>query len=96
MSQAVRKLAPGEVVIGFIRPDGTLIGEWADASIGHDAHSYTVAGLRSQLAGGQAIAVTIGKSAAGKIRVFGSGAFPPPGGGPLSRGLRDLASKLVE
>jgi hypothetical protein len=96
MPQAVRKLTPGEVVIGFIRPTGELIGELADASIGHDAHSYTVPGLRSQLASGQAIAITIGKMSSGKITVFGSGAFPPPGGGSLSRSLKGHASRLVE
>jgi hypothetical protein len=96
MQPAVRKLAPGEVVIGFIRQDGSLIGEFADAAIGHDAHSYTVPGLRSQLANAQAIAVTIGKASDGTIRVFGSGAFPPPGGGPLSAALKQLAGQLVE
>ena len=96
MSQAARKLTPGEVVIGFIQPDGKLIGELVDAGIGHDAHSYTLPGLRSQLASGQAIAVTIGKTASGAIRVFGSGAFPPPGGSPLSKVLKARASQLVE
>ena len=84
MPQAVRKLTPGEVVIGFVRPDGSLIGDLADAAVGHDNHSYSVSGLRAQLAAGQAIAVTVGKSAAGVIQVFGSGAFPPPGGVPLT------------
>jgi hypothetical protein len=96
MSQAVRKLSPGEVVIGFIRPGGELIGELTDAAIGHDAHSYSVSGLRSQLSSGQAIAVTIGKTADGVVKVFGSGAFPPPGGGPLSQTLKEHAARLVE
>jgi len=96
MSQAVRKLTPGEVVIGFIGPNGELIGELVDASIGHDTHSYTVPGLRSQLASGHATAVTIGKTSGGAIKVFGSGAFPAPGGGPLNQTVRDLASRLVE
>ena len=96
MPKAVRKLTPGDVVIGFIRPDGELIGHLVDAAIGHDVHSYTIPGLRSKLATGQAIAVTIGKTTSGVIKVFGSGAFPPPGGGALSQALRDLASQLVE
>ncbi len=96
MSQAVRQLTPGEVVIGFIRLDGELIGELVDAAIGHDVHSYSVPGLRSQLASGQAIAVTIGKTSSGAIMVFGSGAFPPPGGGILTQTLKDLASQLVK
>jgi hypothetical protein len=95
MSQ-VRVLQPGEVVIGFIRLDGRLIGSLADASLGHDALSYTIPGVRAQLAMGQAVAVTIGKSTTGVIKVFGSGAFPPPGGVPLSKILRDLASQLVQ
>jgi hypothetical protein len=95
MPPAARKLSPGEVVIGFVEPDGTLIGELASAAVGHDAHSYSVPGLRSRLASGQAIAVTIAKSMSGEIRVFGSGAFPPPGG-ILSSSLKAIASHLVE
>jgi hypothetical protein len=96
MSQAVRKLTPGEVVIEFVRPNGDLIGELVDASVGHDAHSYTIPGLRSLLASGHAIAITIGKTASGAIKVFGSGAFPAPGGGSLAAALRDAATHLVE
>lgn len=80
MSQPVRKLFPGEVVIGFVRPTGELIGELVDAAVGHDVHCYSVPHLRSQLARGHAIAVTIGKASDGSIKVFGAGAFPPPGG----------------
>lgn len=96
MSQAVRKLTPGEVVIGFIRPDGSLIGELVSVAISHEAHSYSVSGLRDKLITGQAIAVTIGKTLKGEIQVFGSGMFPPPGGRKLSHQLRMLAGRLVE
>lgn len=83
-------------MIGFMQPDGSPIGAFADAAIGHDAHSCTVPGLRSQLASGHAIAITIGKSASGVIHVFGSGAFPVPGGMPLSQAYKELAKQLVE
>jgi hypothetical protein len=96
MSQAVRKLTPGAVVIGFVRPNGDLIGELVDASIGHDAHSYAIPGLPSLLASGHAIAITIGKTASGAIKVFGSGAFSHPSGGSLTTTLRDAATRLVE
>ena len=96
MSQAVRKLSPGEVVIGFIHPEGTLIGELVDAQIGHEELSYRAESLRSKLASGLAIAITIGKRDDGTVKVLGSGAFPPLGGGPLSNTLRNLAATLVE
>jgi len=96
MSQAVRKLTPGEVVIGFINPNGELVGELVDVAVGHEAHSYSVSGLRARLSSGRVIAVTIGKSSSGEIRVFGSGMFPPPGGGRLNPALCELASRLVE
>lgn len=96
MATARRKLNPGETVIGFVRPDGSLIGLLSDPSIGHDALSYSYPGLRAQLNGGQAIAITIGKGLEGTIRVFGSGCFPPPGGVPLSESFKALVAKLVE
>jgi len=96
MPPSVRKLAPEEVVIGFISPNGELIGELVDFSIGHEAHSYTVFGLRSKLATGHAIGITIGKSRTGDIKVIGSAAFLPPGGRVLSDALCDLAKRLVE
>jgi len=83
-------------VIGFMQADGSLIGDFVDAAIGHDVHSYTVPGLRSQLSSGHAIAITIGKSASGVIHVFGSGAFPAPDGKPLSQTFKELAKQLVE
>jgi hypothetical protein len=96
MAAAVRKLVPGEVIIAFVRPDGTLIGDFADPSLGHDTLSYSVPSLRGKLATGHAIAITLAKTQDGKIKVFGSGAFPPPEGGLLSPALRELCSKLVE
>jgi hypothetical protein len=96
MPQAVRKLSPGEVVIGFMTVDGKLIGELAEPRIGHARLSLGMEGLLARLSSGQAVAITIGKSASGIITVFGSGAFPPPGGKPLSQELKDRARRLVE
>jgi hypothetical protein len=96
MPQDVRKLALGEVIIGFMTPDGKLIGEFAEARVGHEALSLRTEGLRAKLASGQAVAITLGKSATGAITVFGSGAFVPPGGKPLSEELKDRARRLVE
>lgn len=96
MAAARRKLNPGETVIGFVRLDGSLVGQFADPNIGHDALSYNYPGLRAQLNGGQAIAITIGKGLDGTIRVLGSGCFPPPGGVPLSASFKALVAKLVE
>ncbi len=96
MPQSIRKLAPGELVIGFMTIDGALIGELVEPDIGHEELSLSVEGLRAKLATGQVIGITIGKSPAGDVRVFGSGRFPPPYGVPLSIRLRDLARKLVE
>jgi hypothetical protein len=79
-----------------MRSDGSLIGQLSEPSIGHDTLSYAYPGLRSLLASGQAIAITIGKRRDGTIVVFGSGCFPPPGGGPLSDHFKELAAKLVE
>ena len=93
---AIQKLAPGETLIGFMRPDGSLIGQFSEPSIGHDALSYAYPGLRPLLASDQAIAITIGKRQDGTIVVFGSGCFPPPGGGPLSDDFKGLAARLVE
>jgi hypothetical protein len=94
MTANVRFLQPGETLIGFMTRDGKLIGQFADPSVGHDALSYSYAGLRSKLQSGQAIAITIGKAADGTIKVFGSGVFPPPGG-VLTESLRKLAAALV-
>jgi hypothetical protein len=55
-----------------------------------------ILGLRSLLHNGQTIAITIGKRQDGTMVVFGSGCFPPPGGGPLSDHFKELAAKLVE
>lgn len=95
MAEGVRKLQPGDTVIGFMTRDGKLIGQFADPSLGHDALSVMTPGLRSQIQSGQAIAITVGKSKDGVIRVFGSGTFPPPGG-TLSDLFKRLAEKLVE
>lgn len=96
MGKARRKLAPGETIIGFIRPDGTLIGQFARPRVGHDALADNYPGLRSDLNAGRAIAITIGNRSDGIIEVFGSGYFPPPGGVPLSAHLKSLAARLVE
>jgi hypothetical protein len=96
MPPSVRKLSPGEWVIGFMTLDGALIGELVALDVGHDELSLRVEGLREKLATGQAMGITIGKLQAGDIRIFGSGYFPPPQGGPLSERLRNLARKLVE
>ena len=96
MAKARRKLDPGEIVIGFVRPNGRLFGQFANPSIGHEALSDRYPGLRSKLMAGQAIAVSIGKRTDGRIQVFASGHFPPPGGVPLSQGFRELVAQLVE
>jgi hypothetical protein len=91
-----RKLSAGEFVIGFMRPNGSLIGHFAPLRMGHDAIADSYPGLRSELRLGRAIAITIGKHADGTIHVFGSGHFPPPAGVPLSAQLKALAAQLVE
>lgn len=96
MAAARRKLNPGEIVIGFVRPNGRLIGQFADPNIGHEAWSDQYPGLRSKLKAGQAIAVSIGKRTDGRIQVFASGHFPPPAGVPLSQDFKQLVAKLVE
>lgn len=93
---ARRKLSVGEFVIGFMRPDGRLIGRFAHPRLGHDALADKHPGLRSDLGHGRAIAITIGKHTDGTIHVFGSGHFPPPGGVPLSAQMKALAARLVE
>lgn len=47
MAVTRRKLNPGETVIGFVRPDGSLIGQFADPAIGHQALAARYAGLTS-------------------------------------------------
>lgn len=79
-----------------MRPDGSLIGQFDNPRMGHDALADNYPGLRSDLKRGRAIAITIGKHADGTIHVFGSGHFPPPGGVPLSLPLKALAAQLVE
>lgn len=96
MAVARHKLNPGETVIGFVRPDGSLIGQFADPAIGHQALAACYSGLTSQLNAGQAIAITIGKRLDDRIVVFGSGCFPPPGGLPLGASFKGLVAKLVE
>lgn len=44
MAAARRRLNAGETVIGFVRRDGSLVGQFADPSIGHDALSYNYPG----------------------------------------------------
>jgi hypothetical protein len=94
MTAGIRILQPGETVIGFMTPDGKLIGQFADPGIGHDVLSYTNPNLRANLQSGQAIAITIGKANDGSIWAFGSGAFPPPGG-VMTEAMRKLAVALV-
>jgi hypothetical protein len=96
MPQAVRKLTPGQVVIGFMTLDGQLIGELVQPEVGHDELSLRALGLRAKLASGHAVGITIGKSPEGEIRVFGSGYFPPPGGARLGEALQNAARRLVE
>lgn len=96
MAVTRRKLNPGETVIGFVRPDGSLIGQFADPAVGHQSLAFRYPGLLTKLKTGHAIAITIGKRPDGTIMVFGSGHFPPPGGMPLSASFKALVEKLVE
>lgn len=45
MAVVRRKLNPGEIVIGFVCPNGQLIGQFAEPSIGHEALSDQYPGL---------------------------------------------------
>jgi len=91
-----RAIVPGETLIGFMRKDGTLIGEMAKLTsrFGHSemaaARNLTAAAKR-----GEIIPFTVGKTSAGKLHAYGSGTFPPPGG-IMSDSVRALILRLVE
>ncbi|MBN1548185.1 MAG: hypothetical protein JW902_16145 [Syntrophaceae bacterium] len=90
------RLKPGQCVIGFMKKDGTLIGKFADPKIGHESLASQL-GVYDLAKNGSVIAITICKGCSREnIRAFGSGMFPPPGGGPMPEYLRTLAEKLVE
>ena len=94
MAEGMRRLNPGETVIGFMTRDGKLIGELADAKLGHAVLSDLYPHLASRLKSGDAIAITLFKMRDGTIKAFGSGTFPPPGG-TLSGYLQKFAERLV-
>jgi hypothetical protein len=77
-------------------PDGKLIGEFASPAVGHDILVLQVPGLKTRVARGHAVAITIGKRLDGTIAVLGSGGYPLPGGQPLSQEMKDRARRLVE
>jgi hypothetical protein len=45
MAASRRKLSPGETVIGFVRLDGSLVGQFADPVVGHSALASAYAGF---------------------------------------------------
>ncbi len=95
LNMAVRRaLSPGETMIGFMRPDGTLVGSLAHPRVGHDLLASQL-GLAGAANRGDVIAFTVGKSSSGEIRGFGSGTFPPPGGIMDDR-VRSLVQALFE
>jgi hypothetical protein len=78
MAHVVRKLSPGEVVIGLMTLSGKRIGELTSPDVGHDELSSRVPGLRARLAAGQAIGITLMKTKESAIKVFAPGYFPHP------------------
>jgi hypothetical protein len=80
-----------------MQKDGTLIGEMATLTsrFGH-AEMAAALNLTEAAQRGNIVAFTVGKSSTGSLHAYGSGTFPPPGGGIMHDNVRNLILRLVE
>ena len=75
MAGPVQTLERGQIMIGFMKQDGSLVGPLVDIrSIGHDALADMYA-IRGAIKAGAVIPITVSKSMAGNVNAFGSGTF---------------------
>ena len=78
MAGAVQELQPGQAMIGFMKPDGTLIGPLVDAAdkvLGDHGVLADMYMVRGGIKAGTVIPITVGKDSSGQLGAYGSGTF---------------------